>query len=231
MTDFIKIKNLKKHYIDGSGRKLRILKGIDINFSENQTASVSGASGSGKSTLLHLLGGLDRPSEGEVWFQNENIFQFDHHALANWRNRKIGFVFQANYLLPDFSALENVFIPALIANRPRKEAMEQAKELLYLVHLSNRLDHKPCQLSGGEQQRTAIARALINRPALILADEPTGNLDAQTGEHIGELLKKVVCEQGAALIVVTHNSALASGMNHRLKLDDGRLIPINSGRQ
>ncbi len=230
MTDFIEVKNLKKNYTDGSGNRLRILRGIDISFPKNQTVSVSGASGSGKSTLLHLLGGLDRPSEGEILFQNENIFRFDTNALANWRNRKIGFVFQANYLLPDFTALENVLMPALIANRPRREAAKQAEDLLLFVGLSNRMEHKPHQMSGGEQQRVAIARSLVNRPVLILADEPTGNLDAKTGETVGKLLMRIAREQDAALIVVTHNSALASEMERPLKLDGGRLTPTTPYR-
>ena len=227
MTDCIVAKNLNKHYIDGSGKKLHILKGIDIRFSMNRTASVSGASGSGKSTLLHLLGGLDRPSAGEVLFQDANIYQLSNNALANWRNRKVGFVFQAHYLLPDFTALENVTMPALIGNRSQIEATTQAKELLTLVGLADRLDHKPRQLSGGEQQRVAIARALINRPALILADEPTGNLDTKTGESVGNLLLQIAKEQSATLIVVTHNSELAIKMDVPLKLVGGKLVPLH----
>lgn len=223
----IEVKNLKKFFIDGSGKELQILRGINSSFPENQTTSISGASGSGKSTLLHLLGGLERPTEGEILFENNSIFSLNQNDLANWRNQKIGFVFQANYLLPDFTALENVIIPALIANHHRVEATSQAKELLKLVNLSDRLDHKPRQLSGGEQQRVAIARALINKPTLILADEPTGNLDISTGEKVGKLLKQICDEQGATLIIVTHNLELAANMDCQLKLDEGNLITIS----
>jgi len=219
----MRISKLKKSYTDGSGNKLDILKGIDLDISANATLSISGSSGSGKSTLLHILGGLDQPSSGEIFFQDKSLFTFKNKELADWRNTSIGFVFQSHCLLPDFSAIENVAMPAMISGLNKSEAQEKALILLKLVNLSERKDHKPHQLSGGEQQRVAIARALINSPRLILADEPTGNLDVKTGDLVGKMLKTVCKNQDTTLIVVTHNPKLAAAMDYQLNLQDGLL--------
>lgn len=223
MNSLIKISQLKKTYTDGSGNRLNILKGINLEISANATISISGSSGSGKSTLLHILGGLDQPTEGEIFFKNKSLFTFKNKELADWRNSSIGFVFQSHCLLPDFSAIENVAIPAMISRLKRDEALDKALALLDLVNLSDRKDHKPHQLSGGEQQRVAIARALINNPQLILADEPTGNLDVKTGQLVGEMLKSVCKNQNTTLIIVTHNPKLAAAMDCQLNLQDGLL--------
>ncbi|MBT4286858.1 MAG: ABC transporter ATP-binding protein [Deltaproteobacteria bacterium] len=223
MNNLMRISELKKSYTDGSGNNLDILKGIDLEISENSTLSISGSSGSGKSTLLHILGGLDQPSSGEIFFKNRSLFTFKNKELADWRNTSIGFVFQSHCLLPDFSAIENVAMPAMISGLNKSEALEKALILLKLVNLSERKDHKPQQLSGGEQQRVAIARALINSPQLILADEPTGNLDMKTGDLVGKMLKTVCKNQNTTLIVVTHNPKLATAMDYQLNLQDGLL--------
>ncbi len=223
MNNFIKISKLKKYYTDGSGNKLKILKGIDLDILTNSTLSISGASGSGKSTLLHILGGLDKPTSGEILFQNKSLFSFKNKELADWRNNSIGFVFQSHCLLPDFTALENVAIPAMISGSNKSVAKDQALKLLEIVNLSQRKNHKPHQLSGGEQQRVAIARALINNPQLILADEPTGNLDVKTGDQVGKMLRNVCKQQNTTLIVVTHNPNLAAAMDCQLNLQDGLL--------
>lgn len=224
METFIAIERLSKHYIDGNGCRLDILTEIDCDFRKNQSVSIVGSSGSGKSTLLNLLGGLDQPSSGEVKYLGENISRFDADALSEWRNQHIGFIFQAHHLLPDFTALENVLIPAFIAGQTRQKCQDRAADLLGQVGLAERSGHKPSQLSGGEQQRVAIARALINRPPLILADEPTGNLDHKTGEAVGTLLRQICDELQTTLIVVTHNSELAASMGRRLRLFDGKLL-------
>jgi len=223
METLIAIEKLSKFYLDGNGCRLEILVEIDCEFSRNQSVSIVGSSGSGKSTLLNLLGGLDQPSSGQVEYRGENISRFDADTLSEWRNRQIGFIFQAHHLLPDFTALENVLIPALIAGQSRQQSRDRAADLLEQVGLKGRIDHKPSQLSGGEQQRVAIARALINNPPLILADEPTGNLDHKTGEIVGSLLRKICSEQQATLIIVTHNRELADSMGRRLQLFDGKL--------
>ena len=225
MSPVFKLEKLNKHYLDGSGNKLEILKDIEISFEERKTISIVGASGSGKSTLLNLLGGLDRPTAGSIFFKGENISDFSSNALSEWRNRRIGFIFQAHHLLPDFTALENITIPALIAEIPIHDYLDDAKDLLEQVGLKDRMTHKPGQLSGGEQQRIAIARALINRPDVILADEPTGNLDNKTGEKVSRLLLDISAKRNATLITVTHNSRLASSMEIQLRLFDGKLSP------
>lgn len=223
METIIALEKLSKHFIDGNNCELEILKEISCEFRRSESVSIVGSSGSGKSTLLNLLGGLDHPTSGEVRFLGEDIHCFDSDALSNWRNRHVGFIFQAHHLLPDFTALENVLIPGLIAGASRQKCIDRASELLSQVELADRMSHKPSQLSGGEQQRVAIARALINAPTLILADEPTGNLDNKTGESVGVLLQKICNEQQTTLIVVTHNSSLADSMECRLRLFDGKL--------
>ena len=186
--------------------------------------AIIGASGAGKSTLLHILGTLDRPTKGEVLFEGKNMFKVSETALASFRNRRIGFVFQFHHLLPEFTALENVYLPALIEKIPKHTAIESAKSLLSEVGLSHRLHHKPGELSGGEQQRVAVARALIRRPDLVLADEPTGNLDTHTGDELFELLRKLNETLGTAFIIVTHNEKLSHQTDRLIHLQDGLII-------
>jgi|APSaa5957512622_1039677.scaffolds.fasta_scaffold46863_2 lipoprotein-releasing system ATP-binding protein len=226
MSDIIRIENLVKHFLDGGGKRLEILNGISHAISVNQTVSIVGRSGSGKSTLLQLLGGLDHPTQGKVFFKDENIFEFEAEKLSNWRNRHIGFVFQSHHLMPDFTAIENIMIPAMVAGNTKQKSVSRARELLEQVELDDRADHKPGQLSGGEQQRVAIARALVNSPEVILADEPTGNLDIKTGDKIGILLQNICREQKTTLIVVTHNIQLATSMDSQYELSDGKLVSV-----
>lgn len=223
MEKIITIEKLTKHFIDGNGQRLEILKSVDYDFPVNASISIVGSSGSGKSTLLNLMGGLDRPTSGKISFLDEDISQYDSDTLSNWRNRHIGFIFQAHHLLPDFTALENVSIPAMISGSSRQQCLKKAETLLDQVGLKARSTHKPSQLSGGEQQRVAIARALINAPSVIFADEPTGNLDNKTGESVGALLQEICHSQKTALIVVTHNAGLATSMDCKLRLFDGKL--------
>jgi len=223
METIIAIEKLSKHFIDGNGQGLEILNEIDYKFPRNASISIVGSSGSGKSTLLNLMGGLDRPTSGKVSFLGENINQYDSDTLSDWRNRHIGFIFQAHHLLPDFTALENVTIPAMIAGTSRQQYLKMAETLLDQVGLKARSTHKPSQLSGGEQQRVAIARALINSPSVIFADEPTGNLDNKTGESVGSLLREICLAQKTTLMVVTHNAGLATSMDCKLRLFNGKL--------
>lgn len=185
--------------------------------------AVEGASGAGKSTLLHILGTLDRPTEGKVFFQGQDLFDRTEAELAELRNRHIGFVFQLHHLLPEFSALENTLMPALIQGWPRKQAEKDAERTLVQLGLQDRLHHTPGQLSGGEQQRVAVARALMLNPKVILADEPTGNLDTRIGEEVHNLLLRINREQGITIIIVTHNPFLAARMTRRVRLADGRV--------
>ncbi len=186
--------------------------------------SIVGASGAGKSTLLHILGTLDRPTHGEVLFEGKNMFNVSETALASFRNERIGFVFQFHHLLPEFTALENAYLPALIQKVPKHTAIESAKSLLSEVGLSHRFDHKPGELSGGEQQRVAVARALIRQPDLVLADEPTGNLDTHTGEELFALLRKLNERHGMAFIIVTHNEKLSHQTDRLIHLQDGQIL-------
>jgi len=185
--------------------------------------AIEGASGAGKSTLLHILGALDRPTEGKVYFQDMDLFQRSEGELAEFRNRHLGFVFQFHHLLPEFSALENTMMPGLIQGVDRREASKNAEEILVQLGLGERVHHKPGELSGGEQQRVAVARALMMNPPVILADEPTGNLDTKTGEEVQNLMVEIGRQKGITIVVVTHNPALASRMNRRVILVDGKL--------
>ena len=222
MSSLLEVSGLCKTYEIGKNR-VEVLKGIDLEMEAGTTTALVGASGAGKSTLLHLLGALDRPSAGKVSFRGEDVFQKSDRELACFRNTSIGFVFQFHHLLPEFSALENVMMPALIARVPKIEARKMAEELLADVGLAHRLGHRPGELSGGEQQRVAIARALVLSPELLLADEPTGNLDMKTSEDVHAVLDDLQTKHGLTLVVVTHNERLAAAMGRTVRLVDGRL--------
>jgi ABC-type lipoprotein export system ATPase subunit len=204
-------------------RTLEVLRGVDLIVKRGEIVALRGASGAGKSTLLHLIGGLDTPSGGQIWIDRVNVAEMKGAELAEFRIRRVGFVFQAYHLLPDLDALENVCLPARIARRPAREAEDQARRLMRRVGLEDRLDHKPTELSGGEQQRVAIARALINEPELLLADEPTGNLDQHTGQEIIELLLELRAERQTTLIIATHDARVAAHSPRILDLVDGRI--------
>ncbi len=202
---------------------LQVLKDIDLKVKKSEILSIVGASGAGKSTLLHILGTLDRPDKGKVLYLGKSITGLKDKELSEFRNKNIGFVFQFHHLLPEFTALENICIPAYIAGSSRKGAEKQALELLRLLNLDERKDHKPSALSGGEQQRVAVARALINKPGIVFADEPTGNLDSSHSEELHKLFMKLRDELGQTFIVVTHNHALAGMSDRRLIISDGML--------
>jgi lipoprotein-releasing system ATP-binding protein len=229
----VEVRALEKRYVDGPA-EVRVLGGLELTVAPAERIAIVGASGVGKSTLLHLLGALDRPTAGEVLFDGEDVFALAEAPLAAFRNREIGFVFQFHHLLADFSAIENVMLPGLIAREPAAAVRRRAADLLERVGLRERVAHRPGQLSGGEQQRVAVARALCLRPRLVLADEPTGNLDPATGEEVQELLFDLNRETGCALVVATHNDRLATAMERTLRLEDGRLhadteIPARRG--
>jgi lipoprotein-releasing system ATP-binding protein len=218
----IELRNLSKEYVDGP-RVVRVLSGLDLQIGAGERMAIVGESGVGKSTLLHILGTLDRPTEGEVWFDGENLTSKSDRDLAHFRNREIGFIFQFHHLLPDFSALENVMMPALIGGSSTEAARRRAGGLLERVGLAERLEHKPGELSGGEQQRVAVARALVQEPRAILADEPTGNLDPVTGQGVQNLLMELNQEHNITLVIVTHSASLASAMDRTLRLNAGRI--------
>lgn len=219
----IKIDHLNKTFVK-DGTRIDVLKNLDLEIVRGDSLAIVGVSGSGKSTLIHILGTLDRPTSGAVLFEDQNVFLWPEEKLAVFRNEKIGFVFQFNNLLPEFSSLENVMMPALIHGLSKKEARERAELLLKDMGLHDRTTHKPGELSGGEQQRVAVARALIMEPALLLADEPTGNLDTETGARIGDLLVSLNRTKGITLVVVTHNAMLARQMSRSIGLQDGRIV-------
>jgi len=206
-----------------NGNTIDVLKGINIKINQGDTLAVIGASGVGKSTLLNIMGALEHPSSGKVKFQGENITDIDEAGLCGLRNKKIGFVFQFHHLLPEFNALENTIMPALISRMGMKGAKEKAEKILVNVGLANRFNHRIGELSGGEQQRVAIARALMMRPRLLLADEPTGNLDRNTGKEIVDLLLRIREEEGLSMVIVTHNQQLAEKMTKVMEIVDGKL--------
>jgi lipoprotein-releasing system ATP-binding protein len=222
MSSLLEMCSLCKTYEIGKNR-VEVLSGIDLKLEAATTTALVGASGAGKSTLLHLLGALDRPTSGTVLFQGDDIFAQNDRELASFRNRSIGFVFQFHHLLSEFTALENVMMPALIARVPKIEARTMAEELLTDVGLAHRMIHRPGELSGGEQQRVAIARALVLSPALLLADEPTGNLDMKTSEGVHAVLADLQLKKGLTLVIVTHNERLAAAMGRTVRLVDGKL--------
>jgi lipoprotein-releasing system ATP-binding protein len=221
MTDvLLSLRDLRKSFIKGTN-EINVLQGVDFQIKEGESVAIVGQSGSGKSTFLQLLGFLDRPSSGDIEFMGTVQSQMSSSQLDRLRNREIGFIFQFHHLLPDHDALENVMMPLLVSGVSRKEAIEQAKDLLQRVGLGDRLFHRPGELSGGEQQRVAVARALISSPKLVLADEPTGNLDPQTSSIIMDLLLSLTSELGGALVMVTHNTNLAHKCDRFLRLKDG----------
>lgn len=220
----LECRKLKRSFTEG-GLNVEVLKGIDLEVRRGDQIAVVGASGSGKSTLLHLLGGLDRPTRGEVLVLGQQLFRLKEAARGRLRNRALGFVYQFHHLLPEFTAEENVAMPLLIRRVDKREAFAAAAELLDRVGLGQRLNHKPGELSGGERQRAAVARALITRPKLVLADEPTGNLDAGNGAHVLELMLELNQELATSLVVVTHDHSIARRMDRILVLENGRLRP------
>lgn len=223
----IVVRNLSKSFASERGT-VHVLQNIDLEIRAGERVAVVGASGAGKTTLMHLLGGLDQPTHGQVEFEGKDIFRYSVAELDVFRNRSIGFVFQFHQLLPEFTALENVMMPARIGRIPLPEAQRAAERLLEAVGLQHRLEHKPGQLSGGEQQRVAIARALVMGPRLLLADEPTGNLDSGTSEGIVQLLDRMHAEYNLTMVLVTHSHKLAGGMDRVIYMEDGLLIPSDT---
>ncbi len=215
----IRTENINKSFGD-----LQVLKGIDMEIGSAEIISIVGASGAGKTTLLQIIGTLLQKDRGKVWIDNEDIDSFREKQLAKFRNLKIGFVFQFHHLLPEFSALENVCIPGFIARHPRREVESRARELLTFLNLQDRLEHKPSELSGGEQQRVAVARALINEPAVILADEPSGNLDSQNKKELHEMFFVLREKFKQTFVIVTHDMELAGMADRKIRLKDGQII-------
>lgn len=227
----LKVRGLGKYYYDGD-KRLDVLMGLNLDVRTGEILGISGPSGSGKSTLLHLIGALDKPSSGEIYFDDENINNLSGNASARWRNEKVGFIFQFYNLLPEFNVLENVFLPALICCKRvgRKELEEKAFSLLKLMRLEHKAKSKPTELSGGEQQRAAIARALVNDPDLVLADEPTGSLDKENGEAVLDLIKELNESKKKTFVIVTHNESLAKRFDRWVHLTDGVIKEdVNAG--
>ncbi len=229
MTIVLESRAVTKRYIGGDGAPLDVLRGVDLKVESGEMLAIIGESGSGKSTLMHILGGLDRPTSGEVLLSGRNLASQSDEELAAVRNVGVGFVFQFHHLLREFSALENVALPIRIAGRPQAEAESRARGLLERVGLGGRLHHRPGELSGGEQQRTAVARALAAEPGVVLADEPSGNLDRANGERLHDLLAEVVRDLGVGMVVVTHNISLADRARAVYQLREGRLFEITRG--
>ncbi len=225
IENLITVRSLCKSYTNG-GTRIDVLTDLDFDLSIGESVAIVGASGIGKSTLLHIVGTLDRPDSGELRFKGDDVFSYDDLKLARFRNKSVGFVFQFHHLLPEFSAVENAMMPALINGTSKQKAIQEAEEILVRVGLKDRLHYRVGKLSGGEQQRVALARALVLKPAILLADEPTGNLDKSNSEHVHSLLMELNQEFSMTLVVVTHNSELASFMSRRVTIVDGRLTPV-----
>ena len=225
----LEAKAVSKSYQEGK-LSTKVLEQVDLKVYPGEQLAIVGSSGSGKSTLLHILGTLDKPSAGQVLLEGEDLYKASASRQAQLRNQAMGFIYQFHHLLPEFNALENVAMPGLIAGRPKAEVRAKAKALLERVGLGHRLDHTPAELSGGERQRVAIARALINSPKVVLADEPTGNLDAHSGEAVYELIRELASQLGTAFVVVTHDHQLAARMDRQLQMVDGRLSTPEAGQ-
>ncbi|WP_412486436.1 lipoprotein-releasing ABC transporter ATP-binding protein LolD [Shewanella chilikensis] len=225
----LEAKAVSKSYQEGK-LSTKVLEQVDLKVYPGEQLAIVGSSGSGKSTLLHILGTLDKPSAGQVLLEGEDLYKASASRQAQLRNQAMGFIYQFHHLLPEFNALENVAMPGLIAGRPKAEVRAQARALLERVGLGHRLDHTPAELSGGERQRVAIARALINSPKVVLADEPTGNLDAHSGEAVYELIRELASQLGTAFVVVTHDHQLAARMDRQLQMIDGRLSTPEAGQ-
>ena len=219
--------NIRRVFVTGKER-LEVLKGIDVTFKKGMIHTIVGPSGAGKSTLLHILGGIDRPTEGKVILDNSSLYDFPDRELSRIRNKKIGFIFQFHHLLPEFSALENVMMPSVIDAMNAKKARKVAENLLVKVGLSDRFDHKPNELSGGEKQRVAVARALVNNPSVIFADEPTGNLDSKNSDLLLSMLLELNRSEGITLIVVTHNKDIANKIGNVIKMKDGKIQGVEN---
>ncbi|MDP0188144.1 lipoprotein-releasing ABC transporter ATP-binding protein LolD [Glaesserella parasuis] len=225
-NELLRCENISKFYQEGENAT-QVLKNVSFSMNAGELVAIVGSSGSGKSTLLHTLGGLDQPSDGEVFIKGQSLQKLSSNALAKLRNQHLGFVYQFHHLMADFSALENVMMPMLIGQQSKTEAKDRAEKMLQAVGLAHRITHRPSALSGGERQRVAIARALVNNPALVLADEPTGNLDQKTTESIFELIQRLNQEQQIAFLLVTHDLNLAHKLNRRLIMQDGVLREDN----
>ena len=226
-TALLSCQNVSKFYQEGT-QQTEVLKQVSFSMQPSELVAIVGSSGSGKSTLLHTLGGLDQPSSGEVFIKGQSLQQMTPNALAKLRNQYLGFVYQFHHLMADFTALENVMMPMLIGRQNKGEAQSRAEQMLSAVGLQHRISHRPSALSGGERQRVAIARALVNNPALVLADEPTGNLDHKTTESIFELIQQLNQEKQIAFLLVTHDLSLAEKLNRRLIMQDGVLREENA---
>jgi len=218
----IELKDISKSFGKGDTR-VDVLSNIDLSLQAGEMVAMLGASGAGKSTMLHIMGGLDRPSSGNVYYKGNDIYKMGNRDLSSFRNRDLGFVFQSHHLLPEFTALENVMMPPMIAGCARNEAREKSLSILDKVGLSHRWHHKSGELSGGEQQRVAVARSLVMNPAIILADEPTGNLDSKTGDEVFELMMELNINLGITLVMVTHNEKLATRLGRKIVVKDGRI--------
>lgn len=220
---FIEVENLSKHFTMGAST-VAVLKKIDLTIERGEVLAILGRSGAGKSTLLHILGTLDSPTNGSIRIEDEDIFKRKDTRLSQYRNQNIGFVFQGHFLLPEFTALENVLLPALIAGTPRDQAEENARACLDMTEMGHRENHRPGEMSGGECQRVALSRALVQKPKILLADEPTGNLDTKTGNLVHELFFEVNRQLGTTIVIVTHNETHASRFPRRIQLNDGFLV-------
>ena len=225
MSKLLELKGVHK-YFEHKGYIVKVLNGIDLSICESKTIAITGASGSGKTTLLNIMGGLERPTKGRVIFLNRDLYHIGEKELNLLRNKKIGFIFQFHYLMPELTAIENVMMPVLISGYSRKEAYKIAFNMLSQLGLKDRINHKPGELSGGEQQRVAIARSCVMNPKLILADEPTGNLDRKMSKKVIELLLELNKEKGVAIVMATHNLEIANMMEKSLELKDGKLLEI-----
>ncbi|HTR20631.1 MAG TPA: ABC transporter ATP-binding protein [Gemmatimonadales bacterium] len=228
MNALVEARGIRKVFAGGDGQPLEVLRGVDLQVYRGEVVAIVGASGAGKSTLLHLLGALDAPSGGDIWLDGSRYADLGAEGQAEARNRKIGFVFQFHHLLREFTALENVMMPLRIAGASPRAARSRAEEMLSAVGLAGRMSHRPAELSGGEQQRCAVARALVHDPALVLADEPSGNLDHANSERLHELFFRLAREYETAVVVVTHNRQLAARADRIVWLEDGRLTAVNS---